>query len=64
MVVTDGAHHVVDSSDWAFYQCVQFAMDDTFEDGIWQVLEPIMKVEVTGPDEFQVCIQVLCILVI
>ena len=55
MVVTDGAHHVVDSSDWAFYQCVQFAMDDTFEDGVWQVLEPIMKVEVTGPEEFQVC---------
>ena len=54
MVLTDGAHHVVDSSDWAFYQATQFAMDDACDDGVWQVLEPIMKVEVTGPDEFQV----------
>ena len=54
MVLVDGAHHPVDSSDWAFYQAAQFAMSDTADDGVWQILEPIMKVEVTGPEEFQV----------
>ena len=54
MVLTDGAHHPVDSSDWAFYQCAQFAMGDCSTDGVWQVLEPVMKVECTGPEEFQV----------
>jgi len=53
MVLEDGAHHEVDSSDWAFYQAAQFAMMDCFDDGVWQILEPIMKVEVNGPDEFQ-----------
>lgn len=52
-VLEDGAHHEVDSSDWAFYQAAQFAMSDCFEDGTWLILEPIMKVEVTGPIEFQ-----------
>ena len=55
MVLLDGAHHEVDSSEWAFYQAVQFAMSDCFEDGVWQVLEPIMTVEATAPAEFQVC---------
>ena len=54
MVLTDGAHHEVDSSEWAFYQASQFAMSDCSDDGTWQILEPIMKVEVTGPEEFQV----------
>jgi len=53
MVLEDGAHHEVDSSELAFYTAAQYAMDDCFEDGVWQVLEPIMKVEVTGPEEFQ-----------
>ena len=55
MILVDGAHHVVDSSEWAFYQAAQFAMGDCSADGVWQVLEPVMKVEVTGPEEFQVC---------
>jgi len=60
MVLEDGAHHEVDSSEWAFYQAAQFAMDDCFEDGVWQILEPIMKVEVTGPEEFQgTCVSML-----
>ena len=29
-------------------------MSETIEDGVWQILEPIMKVEVNGPEEHQV----------
>merc|ERR1712008_406402 len=49
----DGAHHEVDSSDWAFTQATQAAFEDVFEDGTWVLLEPIMNVEVTAPEEFQ-----------
>lgn len=48
----DGAHHEVDSSDWAFYQATQFAFEECYEAGQWQILEPIMLVEVSVPDEF------------
>jgi len=53
MVLQDGAHHEVDSSDWAFHQATQYAFEDCFEDGTWMILEPIMTVEVTAPEEFQ-----------
>jgi len=60
MVLEDGAHHEVDSSEWAFYQAAQNAMSETIEDGVWQILEPIMKVEVNGPEEHQgVCVSML-----
>nr|XP_022914359.1 elongation factor G, mitochondrial [Onthophagus taurus] len=49
----DGAHHIVDSSELAFYLASQGAIRDVFEKGFWQILEPIMQVEVTAPDEFQ-----------
>jgi len=49
----DGAHHIVDSSELAFYLAAQGAIKDVFEFGVWQVLEPIMDVEVTAPIEFQ-----------
>ncbi|KAK9687298.1 Elongation Factor G, domain III [Popillia japonica] len=49
----DGAHHIVDSSELAFYLAAQGAVKEVFEKGSWQVLEPIMSVEVTAPDEFQ-----------
>jgi len=48
----DGANHMVDSSEWAFYQATQSAFEECCEDGIWQVLEPIMSVEVNSPQEF------------
>ncbi|CAG9768588.1 unnamed protein product [Ceutorhynchus assimilis] len=49
----DGAHHIVDSSELAFFQAAQGAVRDAFEHGLWQILEPIMAVEVNAPDEFQ-----------
>lgn len=53
MVLLDGAHHEVDSSDWAFHQATCFAFEECYEDGVWNILEPIMSVEVTAPEEFQ-----------
>merc|ERR1719427_365212 len=52
MRLQDGANHPVDSSEWAFYQASQSAFLDVCEDGVWQVLEPIMSVEVNSPQEF------------
>ncbi|XP_066143285.1 elongation factor G, mitochondrial [Euwallacea fornicatus] len=49
----DGAHHIVDSSELAFFLAAQGAVKETFEKGVWQLLEPIMAVEVTAPEEFQ-----------
>ncbi|CAH1113725.1 unnamed protein product [Psylliodes chrysocephalus] len=49
----DGAHHMVDSSELSFFLATQGAIKQTFETGAWQILEPIMAVEVTAPDEFQ-----------
>jgi len=52
MVLKDGANHAVDSSEWAFYQAAQSAFQDVCEEGIWQLLEPVMSVEVNSPQEF------------
>jgi len=52
MTLKDGANHAVDSSEWAFYQAIQSAYHECFEDGVWQILEPIMFVEVNSPNEF------------
>lgn len=49
----DGAHHIVDSSELAFMLAAQGAVREVFENGGWQILEPIMSVEVTIPEEFQ-----------
>ncbi|XP_063617998.1 elongation factor G, mitochondrial [Cydia splendana] len=48
----DGAHHIVDSSELAFFLAAKGAVKDVFEEGAWQILEPIMYVEVTMPEEF------------
>ena len=53
MVLEDGAHHEVDSSEWAFFQASQEALKDVYDDGQWTIMEPIMLVEVTAPEEFQ-----------
>ncbi|XP_069692230.1 elongation factor G, mitochondrial [Periplaneta americana] len=49
----DGAHHIVDSSELAFMLAAQGAVKEVFERGMWQILEPIMAVEVVAPLEFQ-----------
>lgn len=48
----DGAHHIVDSSELAFFLAAKGAVKEVFDNGAWQILEPIMFVEVTLPDEF------------
>lgn len=48
----DGAHHIVDSSELAFFLAAKGAVKEVFDDGAWQILEPIMFVEVVLPDEF------------
>ncbi|HSQ43261.1 MAG TPA: elongation factor G, partial [Fibrobacteraceae bacterium] len=53
MEVTDGAYHDVDSSDMAFQICARMAYREAFAKAGAQVLEPIMKVEVQTPTEFQ-----------
>jgi elongation factor G len=52
-VINDGAYHAVDSSDIAF----QLAAIGAFKEGYMKakpvIMEPIMKVAVEGPSEFQ-----------
>ncbi|XP_016990663.1 elongation factor G, mitochondrial [Drosophila rhopaloa] len=49
----DGGHHIVDSSELAFMLAAHGAIKEVFQSGSWQILEPIMLVEVTAPEEFQ-----------
>ena len=43
----DGAEHMVDSSEFSFQCATEGAMKNVFEEGAWQILEPVMKVEVS-----------------
>ncbi len=49
----DGSYHEVDSNENAFKMAAIFAMKDAFKKAKCQLLEPIMKVECTTPDEYQ-----------
>ncbi|XKL67071.1 hypothetical protein PGB90_010491 [Kerria lacca] len=53
MRVLDGDNHCVDSTDIAFQLCTEGVMRQLFENGVWQLLEPIMNVEILVPFEFQ-----------
>jgi elongation factor G len=53
MVLTDGASHVVDSSEMAFRTCTSMATREAVRTAGPLILEPIMKVDVTAPNEFQ-----------
>lgn len=50
--VYDGSFHEVDSNEMAFKIAGSFAMSDAAEKAGLILLEPIMKVEVSTPDEF------------
>lgn len=52
-VINDGAYHAVDSSDQAFQTAALGAFREAFENARPVILEPIMKVEVVAPNEFQ-----------
>jgi len=52
-VVNDGASHPVDSSDMAFSTAALMAFRETYQKAKPIILEPIMKVAVEGPTEFQ-----------
>ena len=51
--INDGAYHPVDSSDQAFQTAALGAFREAYEKAKPIVLEPIMKVSVAGPTEFQ-----------
>jgi elongation factor G len=53
LVVNDGAAHSVDSSDNAFRQAAIGAFREAYAKAAPVLLEPIMKVVVEGPTEFQ-----------
>jgi elongation factor G len=53
VVINDGASHAVDSSDNAFQAAARGAFRDVYDRAKPAILEPIMKVAVEGPTEFQ-----------
>jgi elongation factor G len=52
VALVDGAYHEVDSSAIAFEIATRAAMREAFEQAGAVLLEPMMKVEVTSPEEF------------
>ncbi|MDD3434921.1 MAG: elongation factor G [Patescibacteria group bacterium] len=52
VAVTDGSYHEVDSSEIAFKMAAIFAFRDACQKAGAVLLEPIMKVEVTTPEEY------------
>ncbi len=53
IVIDDGAYHDVDSSEMAFKVCAMAAFREAYPDAKPVVLEPIMKLQVDAPEEFQ-----------
>ncbi|HOB33423.1 MAG TPA: elongation factor G, partial [Verrucomicrobiota bacterium] len=51
--IVDGTFHEVDSNELAFKMAGIFALKDAFKKAGPILLEPVMKVEVTTPDEYQ-----------
>jgi elongation factor G len=53
VVINDGAAHAVDSSDIAFQEAARGAFREAYAKASPVILEPVMKVAVEGPTEFQ-----------
>lgn len=53
LLINDGSYHDVDSSDLAFRICAQTALRETFPRMKPALLEPIMKLEIECPSQFQ-----------
>ena len=53
VAIVDGSFHEVDSNELAFKMAGIFALKDAFKNAGPIILEPIMKVEVATPDEYQ-----------
>nr|NQU91597.1 elongation factor G [Bacteroidota bacterium] len=52
VVLLDGSHHAVDSSDMAFQTCASICFKNGFMKSEPVLLEPVMKVEVNTPDDY------------
>jgi len=52
VVLVDGKHHPVDSSDMAFQTCASIGFKDGFRKAIPILKEPVMKIEINTPDEY------------
>lgn len=52
VTLLDGKEHAVDSSDMAFQICGRKAFREAVKQASPTILEPIMQVEITAPDEF------------
>ncbi|HSG68695.1 MAG TPA: elongation factor G [Bacteroidales bacterium] len=52
VVLIDGGHHAVDSSDQAFQTCASICFKHGFMKANPLLLEPMMKLEVNTPDEY------------
>ncbi len=53
VTIDDGQSHAVDSSDMAFQQAAIGAFRSSYRKAAPAILEPVMKVSVEGPSEFQ-----------
>ncbi|MGD0901048.1 MAG: elongation factor G [Thermoguttaceae bacterium] len=53
VIVEDGTYHEVDSSDLAFQTCARTAMRENFPRTRPVLLEPVMKIEIECPGQFQ-----------
>ena len=53
VVITDGQAHAVDSNDMAFQLAMQYGIREGFKKARAQIMEPVMKIEVVAPSEFQ-----------
>jgi elongation factor G len=52
VILLDGSYHDVDSSDFAFQETARVCFRQLFMKGNPELLEPVMSVEVTTPEEY------------